>query len=180
MNISRTSKTSRIFPTLIGIAIAIAAPSSTSAAKSTKVDFGPYQVLGYQAADCGSFQVLNDYTVAGHFISHFAKNGSLKFITQHIEYSDSTYYNSNFQNILLHGGPGELENDRFDFNGDPAGWAQAVNGFFFRIIIPGQGVIFHQGGRTIYDWFTGTVLFQAGPNDWAENDIAALCAALTS
>ena len=159
------------------VAAFIFGATSTALAAPPFKNYFSFDFTGFIVGDCGSFSVLNDAVGEGFYIEHFDKEGNTTHVNQHIKYSQSIYYNSESPNKVLFGGPGELENDRFDFTGDQA--VIAVSGVQFKVTVPGHGVIFHEVGRTIFDFFTGEILWQAGPNDFTEENVAALCAALT-
>ena len=181
MDVSRISKSLRTC--LIGIiaVFGIGSVSSALANPPMKVPFGPFQVLGGWVGDCGTFQVLNDFALQGHFIVHFDKDGNDSRVNQRMFYGDSTYYNSEFPDVRLNGNPGTGENDHFlDLTSDQS--VVVVTGVSFKINIPGHGVIFHEVGRTIFeyiDWQIAEILFQAGPSDFSDGNLAALCEALT-
>jgi len=177
MDILRSGKSLRACLTVIVAVLAVGSVSTVVAVPPDKVYFGPVQAFGFAVGDCGDFVVLNDYTVEGFFIVHFDQDGFLTHVNQHISFSDSTYYNSEDPDVRINGGPAELENDRFDFTSDRP--VLAVSGIFFKITLPGYGLIFHEAGRAILDLETNEVLFQAGPADVSEGNLAALCAALT-
>ena len=50
----------------------------------------------------------------------------------------------------------------------------SVSGVIFRLAIPGQGLVAIDAGRIIYDWATGSTIFDKGPTDRYPN----LCAVL--
>ena len=165
---------------VIGITavLVIGSTSSVLAVPPAKVNPPPFQGFGFQVGDCGDFQVLNDFTSDAFFIVHFDQDGNVTHVNQHIKFSDSTYYNSEYTYISINGGPGEGENDLFI---DPFGGEGiiAVTGIAFKITVPGYGVIFHEAGRAIYDFDTDELLYQVGPADFSEENLDALCAALS-
>lgn len=162
------------------LALVLAAGAGTPASKAwavppNKVDFA-FDVVGFLVGDCGTFQVWTDFFGEGFFIERFDQDGTVTKVNQHINYSQSIYYNSENPAIAIEGGPGEVENDQFDFTGDTP--TVAVTGVVFKVTLPGHGVIFHEAGRAVFDFATGEALFQAGPHDFQEQEVAALCAAL--
>jgi len=177
MNILALRKSLRVLPIAIFTFVTIGSVSTALAAPPFKAYFGPIQGLTFNVGSCGSFDILNDYMIEGFFIVHFDKDGNLKHVNQHISYSDSTYTNSVDQNMQIDGGPGEGESQRYDYTGDQP--VVAVSGVQFKITLPGYGIILHEVGRTIFDEETFEVLWQAGPADVTEQNLAALCAALT-
>ena len=136
-------------------------------------------IVGFPIGDCGTFELWNDFVVEGHVIAHFDEEGNVAFINVHHAFSESIYYNAEDPAMFLVGGvPGEGDNLRIDVTSDPP--TQAVAGLTFTVILPGHGVIFHEAGRLITDLESESfeITFQAGPKDFIEQDIAALCAAV--
>ncbi len=167
-----TSLISKLLRASVIAALVIGAASTAWAAKPIKESFGPGAAT-FEVGNCGDFMILNDFIFEGFFITYFDKDGNATHVKVHTKFSESIYYNSNNDSFWLDGGPGEVVNDRFDFTGDPV----QSSGLAFKITVPGQGVIFHEAGRIIFD--NGDILFQAGPKDFTEENLAALCAALT-
>ena len=54
----------------------------------------------------------------------------------------------------------------------------AVIGIVAHIVVPGEGPVFSQLGKIVFDDATGQVLFVAGPHDDFADLLPALCAAL--
>jgi hypothetical protein len=52
-------------------------------------------------------------------------------------------------------------------------------GLYYRFVAPGQGVIFIETGRIVYD-AAGNVSFEAGPHMLADGDVTTLCAYLAA
>ena len=163
--------------TAVGALLVLGSPANVLAVPPDKVHFGPTQVFGFYTAGCETFAVLADFTVEGFFVVHYDKDGNVTHVNQHQSYTDASYYNSEFPDVRIEGGPGEGENDRFVYTGESP--FLVITGPFFKITLPGAGVIFHQAGRTVFDLNTFEVLFQAGPSDFTDGNVDALCAALT-
>ena len=173
MNISLIIKSLRAF--LVGIiaVLAFGSVSTALAAKPVKVNFGPDDFFGFFVADCGDFDVLLDFTAQGHFMLHFDKDGNLVRVHEHFEFPNDVYYNSTDFGISFTGNA--VQNTQFDVVDNQL----AISGLQFKLTIPGHGVVFHQVGRIIIDFTIPDVIFQAGPADFDEGNVAALCAALT-
>ncbi len=173
MNISLISKSLRAF--LVGIiaVIAFGTVSTVLAVPPLKVNFGPMDFVGFFVTDCGDFDVLLDFTEQGHFIVHFDQDGNDVKVNQHLEFPNDVYYNSANPGISFTGNA--VQNTQFDVVDNQL----AISGLQFKLTIPGQGVVFHQVGRIIIDFTIPDVIFQAGPADFDEGNVAALCAALT-
>jgi hypothetical protein len=153
--------------------VLLAAPAT--AAKPERTDF-EFEDFGFFIGDCGDFIVLNDSYIRGFFVEHFNNDGSLKFVFQRLQLSDSIYYREDDRSVYLTGGPGEVEVTKFFDADDPPTFV--VTGIPFKVTVPGQGIIFHDSGRIIIDTTTGNVLFQAGPKDFGDDQLGGLCEAL--
>ena len=173
MNISLISKSLRAF--LVGIiaVIAFGSVSTALAVPPLKINIGPNDFTGFLVTDCGSFNVLLDFTQKAHFILHFDQDGNLVRVNEHFEFPNDVYYNSENTEIYITGNAVQNTNiDVLDNN-------IAIAGLQFKLTIPGQGVVFHEVGRLFIDLDTGDVLMQAGPADFSDGNTAGLCAALT-
>lgn len=152
----------------------IAIGSTALAVPPYKENIGPIQVLGYHVTDCGTFDILNDFTMVGHFKVFFDKDGNWTKYFEHIQaVGGSRYYNSVDPDISFSGGPGEVQNQTWYPDG-----RYIITGLSVRITIPGHGVVAHEVGRIIIDTDTWETLFQAGPSD-AISDTTALCELLS-
>lgn len=169
------SKVSKIFKDVLTGIIAIIALGSTSTAFAVpplKGDFGPTDFFGLFVADCGTFNVLLDFTEQGHFIVHFDQDGNPVRENVHFNFPNDIYYNSENPDIFLTGNA--AQNFKFDYVNNTL----AIAGLQLKLTVPGHGVVAHEVGRLIVDLVTGEIVFQAGPKDISDGDTAALCAAL--
>lgn len=173
MNISRVSKQLKDIIVGVSAIIALGAGSNAAAVPPLKGNFGPTDFIGFFIADCGSFDVLLDYTEQGHFIVHFDNEGNPIRENVHFNFPNDVYYNSENPEIRLSGNA--AQNFKFDYIDNTL----AIAGLQLKLTVPGYGVVFHEVGRLIIDLITGETVFQAGPNDASDGDIAALCEALT-
>ena len=173
MNISLISKSLRAFLVGIFAVLAFGSVSTALAVPPLKVNFGPDDFTGFFVGDCGSFSALLDFTIQGHFVVKFDKDGNAVAAEQHLKFPNDKYYNSENPDIFFTGNA--IQNDHFDLVGDVV----ATSGLHFNLTVPGHGVVFHQVGQIIFDLVTGDVLMQSGPADFEDGDIVALCAALT-
>ena len=148
-------------------------PISTAlAVPPLKGNFGPTDFIGFFTADCGSFNVLIDWTERGHFIVHFDKEGNVVRESVHFNFPNDIYYNSENPDISLTGNA--AQNFKFDYIDNTL----AIAGLQLKLTVPGYGVVAHEVGRVIIDLISGDVMFQAGPADFTDDDTAALCSAL--
>ena len=162
---------------LVGAVISCAALSIASAAIAAppvKSTVGPFDVVGQFVADCGDFQVLNDYRFEAIIHDYYDKNGANYKSLVKQWYSPSIYYNSSEPSYWLAGNPAQHEHVWLKFE---EGFL-AASGPAVKITLPGHGVIFHTAGRVVFDFALGEFVFVAGPHDSLFGEVDALCAAL--
>ena len=120
-------------------------------------------------ADCGDFQVLDQYTISSTVILFFDEAGNL---SRFIEQNDGTdqFINAKtgktlralpFHNTVLV--------DRVAHEG-------TTTGIILRVVVPGAGAVLLDVGRIVTR--RGEITFQAGPHQFFDGDLGALCAAL--
>jgi len=146
---------------------------SATAMPPTKGVFAPIEQEGFFIADCGSFQVLSDFVVVIEFADHYDKQGELIFTNYRLWSGDVTYYNSTDPSISVIEKQGNREITRWYWQD---GWLADL-GNFFKITLPGQGVVFHQTGLALLSLDTFEIFFSAGPHDYSDENVAAVCAA---
>lgn len=154
--------------------LTVTSPAMARGDRVVRETFGPFQILGQVAADCGGFTVLADTTFRGHATLRFDATGSLVRITAHERYTE-ILYNSIDPTKFVSSIPQETANLLINIENS----TEWVAGSTFMFTVPGVGVVLHDVGRVIYDTATGEVTFQAGPHQYLEGDTAALCAALS-
>jgi hypothetical protein len=66
----------------------------------------------------------------------------------------------------------------FTFSPDGSVITRAQNGIVFNFVVPGEGSVLMEVGRLVRD-DAGDLLFDAGPHQFLEGDLDALCAALS-
>lgn len=141
-----------------------------------KMSYGPFDSVGVPVADCNDFQVLADWTNEGFYTLFFDSDGIPIRINFHVHRAEIIYYNSLDPSKYLTGMPYAPQNERQYFvDGTRLG---AIHGLLFKVVIPGEGTIFADVGRVIYDWNTGDVIVQSGPHDFFDGNGEGLCAAL--
>lgn len=128
--------------------------------------------LGLFIGDCGSFNVLSDSAARGHIKLWFDREGNLTRLSFHANY-DTIYYSDADSDSFL-ASHGEVENTHIDYIDGTI----AVTGVIYKLTIPGYGVVFHEAGRLVIDLETDEILFEAGPSDFHDENLDALCAAL--
>jgi hypothetical protein len=132
----------------------------------------PIAVAGQFIGQCNDFQVLTDYTVLITGTDRYDKSG--QFVQEILKarlMGESRYYNSTNDAKEVLGGPGEVENDRWN----AAQGLVYVTGLIFKVRVPGYGLIFAETGRAVLDLNTGEWGFNSGHNQWVDGDVAALC-----
>jgi hypothetical protein len=162
---------------LIALAATVLFASPVASASGDRVireEFGPFEILGQVAADCGDFTVLADTVYRGHATLRFDAAGNLVQISAHERFTE-ILYNSNDPTKSLSSNPQQASNLLVNI----ANSTEWVAGTIFKFTLPGVGVVLHDVGRLVYDTSTGDILFQAGPAQYLNGDIAALCAALS-
>jgi hypothetical protein len=139
----------------------------------------------YPAANCNQygydFTINHTWEETDHVLTFYNKDGSVNYIATHAKMRHT------FTNTLTGKSISGEATDKGITSGPltfPSGTME-IRGFFQRIIIPGVGPIFMDGGRKIfsYTWMPdGSIhfdlIFNAGPTSYTENDFSALCAYL--
>jgi hypothetical protein len=147
------------------------------AGKPEKVNFSVVDT-GFLITECDGFDVLSDSTIEGFFLLKTDDDGNPVSARQHQAFVDDVWYNSTNPEISINAGPGQVQNDGFDFIGDPPTWM--VAGVSAKVTLPGYGVVFQEAGLVIFDLNTGEVLRKRGPSDLTEGNSELLCSLLAS
>jgi len=122
-------------------------------------------------ADCGTFEVWDEFTLNFRGTEHYDRDGNLVRVVEHVWGTDRLYSPDTGKSL------------------SPASYNQGetvdlvegqvrVSGVIFRITVPGSGAIFLDVGRYIIDFDEGLV-FLAGQHQFFEGDFDGLCAALS-
>jgi hypothetical protein len=119
-------------------------------------------------ADCGSFQILDVFDADYTFIDFLDENGTL--ITGIVQYGGTDTFTNSVTGTAYSGS--------FHNTGhfDRPTRVGVVTGIVFRLTIRGVGPVLLDVGRLVFDH--GQLTFEAGPHQWIDGDVAALCAAL--
>jgi len=120
-------------------------------------------------ADCGTFQVWDEFELNFAGTEHYDQAGNLVRVVEHIWGVDRLYNPDNTASFSGSFNQGEIV--------DPIEGQVAVNGIIFRIAVPGAGAVFLDVGRLVFTFDDGLV-FVAGQHDFFAGDLAGLCAAL--
>ena len=160
-----------IASSLILVSLMAFPPLSVAAADGPVVE-GPIHEEGTTVlADCGSFQVL-DVSELNYITRLFFDNeGNLVKIVEQVWGTD-TFTNS----VTGKAYPMDFH-DTVVIDSATAPSQAALIGVIFRLIVPGAGAVFLDVGRIVLDR-QGNVYFQAGPHQFFDGDLEALCTAL--
>lgn len=145
-------------------------------------DWWRYPVFTYDAADCSqygyNFSIAHTWDVEGHILTFYNKDGTVDYTALHAKVLHT--FTNKVTGKAVSGRTTDTFITRFPYTG-----IFEIRGFFQRIIIPGVGPIFMDGGHKVFyaTWMTdGTLHFDlisnAGPTGYTENDFSALCAYL--
>ena len=130
-------------------------------------------------ADCGTFQVWDDAVLSVRGIDRYDKDGDIVQTVLHYWGVDRLYSpetGKSFSGTFASGATLDW------VKGIP--WTeyqavQATHGITFRITVPGAGVVFLDVGTIEFELLAfPDMLFQAGPHQFLEGDVAGLCAAM--
>jgi hypothetical protein len=160
-----------IASSLVLVSLMAFPPLSFATADGPVVE-GPIHEEGTSVlADCGSFQVLDISELNYITRLFFDEEGNLVKIVEEVWGTD-TFTNS----VTGKAYPMDFHNNTIvDFSTTPP---RAANmGVIFRLVVPGAGAVFLDVGRIVLDR-QGNVYFQAGPHQFFDGDLDALCTAL--
>ena len=123
--------------------------------------------------ECDGFSVIEHVQGRIKVSTHFDRNGN--FVMEIARFSlRHTFSNSETGASIF---SPDVGIDRTVINPDGSG-TTAVIGIVTRIVIPGEGVVFQNLGRIVFDINTGEVVFEAGQHDDFVNLFPVLCSAL--
>jgi hypothetical protein len=132
----------------------------------------PVTQTGVLVGSCGNFNVLTDFValISGTIV--YDKSGAAVQTIRHFRIiGESIYYNSANPDKAVLGGPGENEQQKFDW----AAGTVSLSGPSYKIRVPGYGLIFAETGHAVVDLTTEQFLFNSGHNQFVDQDLAALC-----
>ena len=140
--------------------------------RTVKYTIGPISSEGVTYGDCATFKILVDGAFIIKGTTVFDKSGNpVRDISHYKVLGRERLYNSMDPSKELMGGPGEVENQRYDF----ATGLVYGSGIGFKVVVPGYGPIFVENGHYIYNVNNGTFLFNTAHNQFIEKDFEALC-----
>ena len=122
-------------------------------------------------ADCDDFQIVAEWTAHWTVVHHFEMDGTYSQ-NWHVKIiGTDRYYNSTDPNKEVFGGPGEVQNSRYD----EATNTLTMTGGMFRVTLPGRGVILLEAGTQLLDLDTGEFIIHHGPYDVTSGQVGELC-----
>lgn len=132
--------------------------------------------VGYCGTAPDRFAVWSDYSYSVIQRIHKDKSGAITDVSYGIKVlGQSVYYGEPSTGITLAGGPGELSHYTYDLERG----LLYFSGLSFKVVLPGQGVIYMQSGHYVQDLNSGLIISQSGHNDYNDGNLEALCRALT-
>jgi hypothetical protein len=160
-----------IVSSLVLVGLMAFPPLSVASADGPVVEGPIHEEGSAELVDCGAFQVLDVYELNYIERLYFDKEGDLVKIVEQVWGTD-TFTNS----VTGKAYPMDFHNNVVvDFSTTPP---RAANmGIIFRLVVPGAGAVFLDVGRIVVDR-QGNVYFQAGPHQFFDGDVEALCAAM--
>jgi hypothetical protein len=132
----------------------------------------------FPIAECDGFDVLSSSTIEGTLWLWFDEEGNVVRVRQHLAYVDDVWYNSEYPDIRVNAGPGQVEIQGYDLLGDPP--TILFTGSSARVTLPGYGVVLLATGYLLRDFNTGEVIYKRGPQDLIDGNFDAICAVLSS
>jgi hypothetical protein len=169
----------RLIATLAALAVAaLAVASAAAAGKPVIVDLPPLELDAIPQQDCGDYELMLSGTL--HRLAHFTVDDTGEFVGEHRQVRiTGTVWNSTDPSKAAP----YRRTIQIDWNYSTG--ERAIIGTT-RVVLPGEGNIFHNGGIRVEDWTDvdfetvfPALLFQGGrfdafdPNGWDR-----LCAAL--
>lgn len=151
----------------VGLLLAAISPAAAAQPTKTVVPLIGTQVL----ADCGSFQVMDDYNVMIEQTNFYDNSGKMTAIHQMINGTDTYRQSVTGQSITM--------GSHFMVHVDMETMMNSSAGMQYHLMIPGLGHVLLDAGRTVYDLNKGEFVFLAGTHQVATGDTAGLCAAFS-
>lgn len=162
---------------LLATLMACSFTNAALADKPVKEHFSFFEA-GFPIVECDGFDVLSDSTIEGFFFLNFDADGNLVSARLHQAFVDNVWYNSEYPDIMIEAGPGQVINERYDFLGDPPTVIAA--GLSAKATVPGYGIVFVEAGTVLIDLTTDEVLYNRGPADFYEGNGDVICSILSS
>jgi hypothetical protein len=130
-----------------------------------------FEETGNFIADCGAFQVLNDFVAEGQTITFSDSAGNQDYSKVHILFHDFFYSSET--------GEGFAETNSVSVVLDASGGEVTASGLSYHVTVPGEGLVLLDAGRLKFDE-SGEVVFEAGPHQARSGDTDKLCDAFVA
>lgn len=129
-----------------------------------------YYLQGTQVlADCGSFQVFDDYDITVEATTFYSSNGQPAQAHYKITGTDTYRHSVTGQSITM--------GSYFMIRNDYRTGLNSAMGMQYHLMVPGLGQVLLDVGLMVYDTSVGDYVFTAGPHQVASGDTAGLCKA---
>lgn len=136
----------------------------------------PFTVVGEEVASCGDFNLLSDYVIMFKGVKILDEEGQeVKRVVQVKIMGQGEYYNSEYPELSLLTGPGEVQINHWDWESGTL----AITGIPWKVNVPGYGWIVMETGRSVIDINTWQLIFESGHSQDSDAAIAAICNYLT-
>lgn len=120
-------------------------------------------------ADCGSFQVFDDYDITMVATTFYDNDGQRTQVHYAITGTDTYRHSVTGQAITM--------NTSFMIRNDYRTGQNAAMGLQYHLMVPGLGLVLMDVGLLVYDTHVGEYVFFAGPHQVATGDTAGVCLA---
>ena len=167
-------KTSRSVPVMAAVAaLCCATAFAADNGRTEKFTIGPTCYEEVPTIDCDDFWVLNDWCETTVVMIRYDKEGNPVQAVNHLSVGGSVYYNSADETILVEGlREHALNRIRIEEN------ILYGSGPGYRVVVPGEGIVFLNTGHWTYNLATGEIIWIGGPHQAITGDAPALCEAL--
>jgi len=152
---------------LLAMLIALGAISPAYAAETTTFTYG---LQGSQVlADCGSFQVFDDYDITLVRTDFYDNDGQRTQMHVSINGTDTYRQSVTGQSFTM--------GTHFMIHNDYRAGLFSAMGLQYHLMVPGIGLVLIDAGDLMYDAQVGDYVFYAGPHQVATGDTSGLCSA---
>src|SRR5215211_9222205 len=156
----------RLRAVLAGVAVGVGSMFGTVAGASAvpPEKFSGTDQGNVPIADCGTFQVWDEFTLNFRGTLQFDQDGNPIRAVEHIFGVDRLYNPENGKSL-------EPESFNQGATFDIVEGQDRTNGVIFRITVPGSGAVFLDVGRVIFDFDEVRLVFLAGQHQFFEGDV---------
>jgi hypothetical protein len=158
---------------LLGLAVVLAAALPAAAIRPNKFDLD-IPPIEFSHTDCG-FQVDFYFEREATVHEFFDQDGTIRQVVMHWRGLEGTATNPANDKVITAGR--EAWKDVIEFEDGVPTTLTSV-GLPAHFNVPGSGVVLHEAGRIVFDYWTWEVLEIKGPHPVWEGDFDTFCAAL--